>query len=109
MRLKFSGVRLLPHMWLARCHAPAAPSMQACTPTIIDKHIPPPCRPPQMYALSAVLLLGLLNRLPLKLPQRGAGRRHRQQDTHSSVTFADVAGVDEAKEELQARACCCFR
>jgi len=31
-----------------------------------------------------------------------AGRKHKGNDsTSSSVTFADVAGVDEAKEELQ--------
>jgi hypothetical protein len=59
----------------------------------------------QVYALYAVLLLTAFNRLPLRLPTRGplAGRKHNKGGENSStpVTFADVAGVDEAKEELQ--------
>lgn len=49
------------------------------------------------------LLLSAFNRLPLRLPTRHlAGRKHKPGDSStSSVTFADVAGVDEAKEELQ--------
>ena len=58
-----------------------------------------------MYALYAGLLLTAFNRLPLRLPSRGplAGRKHTKGGESSStpVTFADVAGVDEAKEELQ--------
>ena len=46
------------------------------------------------------LLVSVLARLPLKLPQRGAGRRHTGQAPAAAVTFDDVAGVDEAKEEL---------
>lgn len=47
------------------------------------------------------LLLSALNKLPLKLPQNSAGRRHNQKSsTSESITFDDVAGVDEAKEEL---------
>ena len=46
------------------------------------------------------LLLSVLARLPLKLPQRGAGRRHGGSAPAAAVTFDDVAGVDEAKEEL---------
>ena len=57
-----------------------------------------------MYGLYIGLLLGALNRLPIKLPRKGAGRRHSGNGTGSStqhiVTFDDVAGVDEAKEEL---------
>lgn len=60
---------------------------------------------PQVYALYAALLLTAFNRLPLRLPTRGplAGRKHNKGGENSStpVTFADVAGVDEAKEELQ--------
>ena len=44
-----------------------------------------------------------MNRLPIKLPRRGPGRRHGGGSSSSSqqtVTFDDVAGVDEAKEEL---------
>lgn len=59
----------------------------------------------QVYALYAALLLTAFNRLPLRLPSRGplAGRKHNKGGENSStpVTFADVAGVDEAKEELQ--------
>ena len=45
--------------------------------------------------------LNALNKLPLKLPQNGTGRRHIQKSIDAvSVTFDDVAGVDEAKEEL---------
>eukprot|EP00878_Enallax_costatus_P018327 GHUV01019288.1.p1 GENE.GHUV01019288.1~~GHUV01019288.1.p1 ORF type:complete len:345 (+),score=69.17 GHUV01019288.1:331-1365(+) len=56
-----------------------------------------------VYALYAFLLLSAFNRLPLRLPTRQlAGRKHKGGDSSSSnVTFADVAGVDEAKEELQ--------
>lgn len=47
------------------------------------------------------LLLSALNKLPLKLPGSSAGRRHVQNSNKSEpVTFDDVAGVDEAKEEL---------
>jgi hypothetical protein len=58
-----------------------------------------------VYAFYAALLLAAFNRLPLRLPTRGplAGRKHNKSGENSStpVTFADVAGVDEAKEELQ--------
>lgn len=61
-----------------------------------------------MYSLYVGLLLSALNRLPIKLPnQKGVGRRHTKPDSNTDgdgavgVTFADVAGVDEAKEELQ--------
>lgn len=66
----------------------------------------------QVYALFFILLLSALNRLPIKLPsatQSKSGRRHSKQAKDgvedgsgaSPVMFADVAGVDEAKEELQ--------
>lgn len=58
-----------------------------------------------VYALYAALLLTAFNRLPLRLPSRGplAGRKHNKGGENSTtpVMFADVAGVDEAKEELQ--------
>jgi hypothetical protein len=70
-----------------------------------------------VYGLYAVLLLSALNRLPIKLPAKGTGRKHRggggsrggtggdggarKGSGGSAVLFADVAGVDEAKEELQ--------
>lgn len=55
----------------------------------------------QVYAMYIGLLLSALNKLPLKLPQNSAGRRHNQKSSGSeSITFDDVAGVDEAKEEL---------
>lgn len=55
----------------------------------------------QVYAIYIGLLLSALNKLPLKLPQNSAGRRHNQKSSNSeSITFDDVAGVDEAKEEL---------
>jgi len=60
-----------------------------------------------VYSLYIGLLLSALNRLPIKLPnQKGVGRRHIKADgvegeSAAGVTFADVAGVDEAKEELQ--------
>lgn len=58
-----------------------------------------------MYGLYIGLLLGALNKLPLKLPRRGAGRRHNAGGggggvAQAAITFDDVAGVDEAKEEL---------
>lgn len=55
------------------------------------------------YTFALVLLIAVLNRMgPLKLPQRGAAaRRHTSTNDPTRVTFDDVAGVDEAKEELQ--------
>ncbi|KAL3136616.1 hypothetical protein ABBQ38_005856 [Trebouxia sp. C0009 RCD-2024] len=54
-----------------------------------------------VYVMYIGLLLTALNKLPLKLPQNSAGRRHKQNSgTSESITFDDVAGVDEAKEEL---------
>lgn len=57
------------------------------------------------------LIAGLLGRFPIKFPQRSTGRLRSQkgqdlngnkdQDIGGSITFADVAGVDEAKEELE--------
>lgn len=59
----------------------------------------------QVYGLYVGLLLGALNRLPIKLPRKGAGRRHSGAGSSGTspqhvITFSDVAGVDEAKEEL---------
>jgi hypothetical protein len=67
----------------------------------------------QGYLFYFGLLLSALNRLPLKLPQRGAGRRHIGSGAQPQqvVKFDDVAGVDEAKEELAevvVRALCAF-
>ncbi|EIE21197.1 ATP-dependent metallopeptidase Hfl [Coccomyxa subellipsoidea C-169] len=58
-----------------------------------------------VYGLYVGLLLGALNRLPIKLPRKGAGRRHSGAGSSGTspqhiITFSDVAGVDEAKEEL---------
>eukprot|EP00951_Prasinocladus_malaysianus_P036866 scaffold391442_cov33-Prasinocladus_malaysianus.AAC.1 len=53
-----------------------------------------------MYALWIGIVLSFLNRFPLKLPQRTSGRRFRGNMPNNTVTFKDVAGVDEAKEEL---------
>ena len=56
----------------------------------------------QVYALYIGILLSTMGRLQLKLPQRAAGRKHQNNNNNGSrVTFADVAGVDEAKEELE--------
>mmetsp|Transcript_33919 Transcript_33919/g.96089 ORF Transcript_33919/g.96089 Transcript_33919/m.96089 type:complete len:439 (+) Transcript_33919:200-1516(+) len=53
-----------------------------------------------MYALYIGLVLSFLNRFPIKMPQRASGRRYRGSVPNTIVTFKDVAGVDEAKEEL---------
>jgi hypothetical protein len=61
-----------------------------------------------VYALYAGLLLSAFGKMPLRLPSKGAGRRHKGGED-SSITFDDVAGVDEAKEELAeivVGACC---
>jgi hypothetical protein len=53
-----------------------------------------------------VLLLAVASRLPIKGlgAGKGPGRRHKPggggDGERPAVTFADVAGVDEAKEEL---------
>lgn len=64
-----------------------------------------------IFLLYVGLIAGLLGRFSLKLPQRSPGRlRNRKgllsgggkdQDVGSPIMFADVAGVDEAKEELE--------
>ena len=55
----------------------------------------------QMYVVAVGMILGAMNRLPIKLPRRGPGRRHSSGGSlQQTVTFDDVAGVDEAKEEL---------
>ncbi|GMH42487.1 hypothetical protein BSKO_10406 [Bryopsis sp. KO-2023] len=54
-----------------------------------------------VYALYIGILLSTMGRLQLKLPQRTAGRKHQNSTSQSQVTFGDVAGVDEAKEELE--------
>ena len=64
-----------------------------------------PCTRPfrfmQMYVVAVGMILGAMNRLPIKLPRRGPGRRHSSgSSSQQTVSFADVAGVDEAKEEL---------
>ncbi|CAK9266041.1 unnamed protein product [Sphagnum jensenii] len=61
--------------------------------------------------LYLALFAGLLGRFPLKLPQRSTGRLRgrkgllsgggKDRDGGGPVMFADVAGVDEAKEELE--------
>ena len=53
-----------------------------------------------MYVVAVTLVLGAMNKLPIKLPRRGPGRRHNNSGVQQTVTFDDVAGVDEAKEEL---------
>ncbi|KAG0555058.1 hypothetical protein KC19_12G141000 [Ceratodon purpureus] len=64
-----------------------------------------------IFLLYAGLIAGLLGRFNFKLPQRSPGRlRNRKgllsgggkdQDVGGTIMFADVAGVDEAKEELE--------
>ncbi|BBM99239.1 hypothetical protein MPTK1_1g19790 [Marchantia polymorpha subsp. ruderalis] len=57
------------------------------------------------------LIAGLVGRFPIKFPQRSTGRLRNRKGSASSggkdrdnggpIMFADVAGVDEAKEELE--------
>ena len=47
------------------------------------------------------LLLSIFGRLQFRLPQRTIGRKHQNASTSSNIKFDDVAGVDEAKEELE--------
>ena len=62
-----------------------------------------------LYGFYLALALAALNRLPVRLSQGAAGRlggtgRGKSKggsDGRQSVKFADVAGVDEAKEELE--------
>ncbi|XP_057428776.1 ATP-dependent zinc metalloprotease FTSH 9, chloroplastic-like [Lotus japonicus] len=59
----------------------------------------------------AVLIAGLLHRFPLSFSQHTAGQIRKRKsgtsagtkssDRGETVTFADIAGVDEAKEELE--------
>ncbi|KAG2446832.1 hypothetical protein HYH02_008392 [Chlamydomonas schloesseri] len=66
------------------------------------------------YVLLVAVVLSTLNRLPNKQEVKAPGRRHKPtapsfspsggsggEGGAVSTTFADVAGVDEAKEELQ--------
>jgi len=53
----------------------------------------------QMYAVAMGLILGAMNKLPI-MRRRGLGRRNNSASSQQTVTFDDVAGIDEAKEEL---------
>lgn len=57
----------------------------------------------QNYAFIGLILMAVLNKMPLKFLQKGGARRHGSSANPdpARITFADVAGVDEAKEELQ--------
>lgn len=56
----------------------------------------------QTYAFWLMVIIAVLNRVPLRLPNRGSGRKHSSSSqTINVVKFDDVAGVDEAKEELK--------
>jgi len=64
--------------------------------------------PALLTALYVVLIIAFLARLPAMLPglrlpgmPSAKPRERRKSGALSDVTFADVAGVDEAKEELQ--------
>lgn len=67
----------------------------------------------QAYLMFLVVLLAAVSRLPLKLTAtKGPGRRHKAGGDNGErpiVTFADVAGVDEAKEELAEVVVSCLR
>eukprot|EP00249_Psilotum_nudum_P016380 c25795_g2_i2 orf=1-1545(-) len=64
-----------------------------------------------MGLLYTGLIAGILGRLPIKFPQRSTGRLRSKKgqvfggnkdlDRSGTIVFADVAGVDEAKEELE--------
>eukprot|EP00240_Pyramimonas_obovata_P002643 CAMPEP_0118928456 /NCGR_PEP_ID=MMETSP1169-20130426/5702_1 /TAXON_ID=36882 /ORGANISM="Pyramimonas obovata, Strain CCMP722" /LENGTH=708 /DNA_ID=CAMNT_0006870431 /DNA_START=628 /DNA_END=2754 /DNA_ORIENTATION=- len=58
-----------------------------------------------LLGLYASVVIGMISRLqmgPMRLPGMGKGARGQAKpvDPHQVVKFADVAGVDEAKEEL---------
>ena len=66
----------------------------------------------QTYAFYAGIFLMVVSRLPFNnmrpggFPSGGPGKRHKNANGSNGgedveVTFEDVAGVDEAKEELQ--------
>lgn len=58
------------------------------------------------YGIILLLLIAVFSRMPanMRFSVRGGAKRHSQgrtADSRDVVTFDDVAGVDEAKEELQ--------
>lgn len=58
------------------------------------------------YGIVILLLIALFSRMPaaMRFSSRGGAKRHSQSrsaDSRDVITFDDVAGVDEAKEELQ--------
>ncbi|KAI3426962.1 hypothetical protein D9Q98_006906 [Chlorella vulgaris] len=53
------------------------------------------------YAFTGLLVMAVVSKLSGKFAQQRAGRRHVAAEVESPVTFDDVAGVDEAKEELK--------
>jgi cell division protease FtsH len=65
----------------------------------------------QVALIYVVLIAVVLQRLPISFSQHSAGQLRNRKNSNSSgakvsestdiVTFADVAGVDEAKEELE--------
>ena len=52
------------------------------------------------YVVGFVVLLAVLNKVSVRMPQKGF-IKGGSSSSMSDVTFEDVAGVDEAKEELQ--------
>ena len=102
----------LPHCQMYAFYAILLVSVISRLPLHTLKHLPHF----QMYIFYAVLLVSVISRLPLNQMRpgggsKGPGRRHLQGGgvtgkgdgggEEAAVTFADVAGVDEAKEELQ--------
>jgi cell division protease FtsH len=65
----------------------------------------------QVALIYVVLIAVVLQRLPISFSQHSAGQLRNRKNSNSGgakvsestdiVTFADVAGVDEAKEELE--------
>lgn len=56
-----------------------------------------------LYLVGFLALLSVMNRVGMRMPPqaRGLTRKGNSGNTFVDVTFDDVAGVDEAKEELQ--------
>ena len=72
--------KCMVHPLCQRVCRPAALHLPcAAPPHLAPAHHALPCAAPfpaQSYAFCGVLLIMLLSRLPIKLPQRGTGRRH---------------------------------
>lgn len=71
--------------------------------TVVERNIVGDVSNAILYLVGFVALLSVMNRVGVRMPSQGRGftRKGSSGNARVDVTFDDVAGVDEAKEELE--------